>query len=77
MDEVIRNICEALKEEAELVKSYTDKLKSTPQIAGAEGAYRTLAISRLDAVEQIQNLTLELTALVFGTSIEKAGGSDE
>lgn len=32
MDEVIKNICNALKEEAEAVISYTDKISSTSAV---------------------------------------------
>ena len=36
MDVVIKNICQALKEEAEAIISYTDKIRCTSEVNGAE-----------------------------------------
>lgn len=64
MDEVIKNICNALKEEAESVISYTDRISATSAVEGADATVQTLALIRLDEVEHIQNLTIELTKMM-------------
>lgn len=64
MEEVIKNICQALKEEADAVISYTDKISSTASVEGMDATVQTMAMIRLDEVEHIQNLTLELTKLM-------------
>ncbi|GFI29866.1 hypothetical protein V1224_07700 [Lachnospiraceae bacterium JLR.KK008] len=64
MDEVIKNICNALKEEAEAVISYTDKISSTSAVEGMDATVQALALIRLDEVEHIQNLTIELTKMM-------------
>ncbi len=79
MDEAIKNICQALKEEAEAVISYTDKISSTSAVEGTDAIVRALALNRLDEVEHIQNLTLELTKLMAtgalpAATIGDAGG---
>lgn len=72
MDEVIKNICQALKEEAEAVISYTDKISSTSAVEGMDETVQTLALTRLDEVEHIQNLTLELTKLMSTGALSAA-----
>ncbi len=74
MDEAIKNICHALKEEADAVISYTDKISATEQAENMEETVQTLAIIRLDEVEHIQNLCIELTKIVSGS---KKGGYEE
>lgn len=74
MDEVIKNICQALKEEAEAVISYTDKISCTSEIEGMEAVSMQFAKIRLDEVEHIQNLAIELTRLMV-TDAEPAAES--
>lgn len=64
MDEAIKNLCIALKEEAEAVISYTDKISSATQAEGMEGIAQRFEMIRIDEVEHIQNLTIELTRLM-------------
>lgn len=71
MDEAIKIICHALKEEAEAIISYTDKIAATEQSGNMEETVQTLAMIRLDEVEHIQNLCIELTKIVSGS--KKAG----
>ena len=63
MDKAIRNICRVLQAEAEAVKTYTECMKQATD-ADAE---RTFAMNRLDSMDHIQSLTIELTKLVSGT----------
>lgn len=76
MDETIKNICAALKEEAEAVIGYTDKIIATTQSEGMESATQRFEMIRLDEVEHIQNLTLELTKLMSET-VADGGEGDE
>lgn len=76
MDEAIKNICIALKEEAEAVISYTDKIIATSQIENAGSAAQRFEMIRLDEVEHIQHLTLELTKML-SASTEEGGSTDE
>lgn len=64
MDEVIKNICNALKEKAEAVISCTDRISSTSAVEGMDATVQALALIRLDEVKHIQNLTLELTKIM-------------
>ena len=75
MDETIKNLCTALKEEAEAVISYTDKISAVSQTEGMESVAQMLEMIRLDKVEHIQNLTLEITKLMSGTA--DSGQPDE
>ena len=80
MDEVIKNICTALKEEAEAVISYTDKISASASTEGGSGSTQVMENIRLDEVEHIQNLTLELTKLMTSSTepaIENNGTGDE
>lgn len=72
MDEAIKNICQALKEEADAVISYTDKISSTSEIEGMDATAMQFAKIRLDEVEHIQNLTLELTKLMASGAMSAA-----
>lgn len=72
MDEAIKNICQALKEEAESVSSYTDRISAAEQAGKMEETAQTLAMIRLDEVAHIQSLCIELTKLVSG----KGGGAE-
>ena len=64
MNETIKNICQALKEEADAVISYTDKISATLQVEGTDATVQTFEKIRLDELEHIQHLTLELTRLL-------------
>ena len=77
MDVVIKNICQALKEEAEAIISYTDKIRCTSEVNGAEAVVMQLAKIRLDEVEHIQNLTLELTRLMMADTEPAAESGGE
>lgn len=68
MNEVIKNICQALKEEADAVISYTEKMESTLEADGAQSTAQRFEVIRMDEVEHIQNLCLELTKLVAATA---------
>lgn len=72
MNETIKNICQALKEEADAVISYTDKIADTSQVEGMDATAQTLAQIRLDEMEHIQNLTLELTKLLTSGALSAA-----
>lgn len=74
MDEAIRNLCLALKDEADSVIGSTDKLASLED--GTEKAAQTLEMIRLDGVAHIQSLTLAITELMSSESAD-SGGSDE
>ena len=66
MDAVIKNICQALKEEAEAVIKCTDTIKEV-SASGEHGSVAAVfALNRLDRVGHIQNLTPELTNLLSG-----------
>ena len=56
MDEAIRNLCLALKGEADTVIGCIDRLASLPD--GSNKAAQTLDMIRLDGVAHIQSLTL-------------------
>ena len=74
-NEVIKNICVALKEEADAVISYTEKIDEAPD-SQAASVFDTI---RLDEMEHIQNLTLELTKMlaeVDEREAETAGNGD-
>lgn len=80
MDEAIKNICQALKEEADAVISYTDKISSTSKAEGMESVAMQFASIRLDEVEHIQNLAIELTRLMMTDpepAVEPGGEEDE
>lgn len=76
MDEVIKTICQALIEEAEAIISYTDKMAATEQSGNMEETVQTLAMIRLDEVEHVQNLCIELTKIVSGPKNEGYGESE-
>lgn len=78
MDEVIKNICQALKEEADAVISYTDKIARTSAVEGMDATAMQFGQIRLDEVEHIQNLTLELTKLMASgaASAAQMGGEE-
>ena len=76
MDEVIKNICQALKEEADAVISYTDKIAAAEKTEGMEETSKVLSVIRLDEVEHIQNLTLEITKLLAAGPIPTAGNEE-
>lgn len=77
MDEVIKNICQALKEEADAVISYTDKIYSTNLTEEAADTSQVLEKIRLDEVEHIQNLTLELTKLMTGGALQPVESAEK
>ena len=74
MDEAIRNLCLALKGEADTVIGCTEKLASLPD--GSNKAAQTLDMIRLDGVAHIQSLTLAITELMSDGSAD-SGSSDE
>lgn len=57
MDEVIKNLCEVLKAEAEAVKGYTDLMKRSSSLE----TIQTFTVNRIQAVVNIQKLTMELS----------------
>lgn len=63
MENAVKAICQALAEEAGLVISHTDKIAALGS-SGAKTTAQKLDAMRLDAVEHIQNLTLELTRVI-------------
>ena len=67
MDAVIKNICQALKEEAEAVIESTDRINEIVDTGKHGSVAAIFALNRLDRVSHIQNLTLELTNLLSGT----------
>ena len=67
MDAVIKNICQALKEEAEAVIESTDRINEIIDTGKHGSVAAIFALNRLDRVGHIQNLTLELTNLLSGT----------
>ncbi len=77
MDEVIKNICNALKEEAEAVISYTDKISSTATIEGIGATVQVFDLIRLNRVEHIQNLTIELTKMMSAGVLPFAWSGEE
>lgn len=77
MDEAIKNICLAIKEEADAVISYTDKIASSSEADGMDATAMQFAKIRLDELEHIQNLTLELTKLMTSGEISAAENSGE
>lgn len=77
MDGVIKNICNALKEEAEAVISYTDKISATSAVEGMDATVQALALIRLDEVEHIQNLTIELTKMMSTGALSASSIGEE
>lgn len=64
MDTAIKNICEALKEEADAVIKSTDSINEIVN-TGKHGSIAAMfALNRLDRISYIQQLTLELTNLM-------------
>lgn len=64
MDEVIKDICQTLKEEVDAVISYQDKITIANVTEGAEKYAQIMESNLLDKVSHIQNLCLELTRVV-------------
>lgn len=67
MQEQINKICLALKKETEAVIDYTNLLNATEK----EEHKRAFEVIRLDAVEHIQQLTLELTKMIVSEPVEE------
>lgn len=65
MDEIIKTICQSLKEEAEAVISYTEKIAAIATVEGGNKTAHAMEKIRLDEIEHIQNLCLELTKLMI------------
>lgn len=63
MENAVKAICQALVEEAGLVIGHTDKIAALGS-SDARATAQVIDGMRLDAVEHIQNLTLELTRLL-------------
>lgn len=64
MNESIKTVCQALKEQADAVISLTDKINQILQLNDNKDSAKTLEIIRLDEIEHIQNLTLEVTKII-------------
>lgn len=79
MNESIKIICQLLKEEADAIISYTEKLSVLDQAKEAESTMKELSLIRLDEVEHVQKLTLELTRLMMNDAppIESGGEENE
>ena len=73
MNEAIKNICMALKEEADAIISYTDKIESYKD-SDTEQIFETI---RLDEVEHVQNLCLELTRIITSSDSEQTEQSEQ
>lgn len=73
MNEAIKNICMALKEEADAIISYTDKIESSKD-SDTEQIFETI---RLDEVEHVQNLCLELTRIITSSDSEQTEQSEQ
>lgn len=79
MDEAIKNICNALKQEADAVISNTDRIYSTLTEDDTDDAAQVFSMIRLDGVEHIQNLTLALTKQIMSptsTAADKSGDGE-
>lgn len=63
MNEIIKTLCQAIEDEAEAIMNATERMDEA-ESKNLIGLAKTYALSRLDAVEHIQNLTIELTNLV-------------
>nr|DAO80792.1 MAG TPA: hypothetical protein [Caudoviricetes sp.] len=68
MNESIKTVCQALKEQAEAVISLTDKINQILQLNDNKDSAKTLEIIRLDEIEHIQNLTIEITKLISSST---------
>ena len=77
IEHTIKSICEALKEEAEAISSYTEKLSALAQVREAESTRKELDLIRLDEVEHVQKLTLELTRLMMNGAPPTESGGEE
>ena len=66
MEEQIRKFCVALNKETESVIDYTRLINATEK----EEHKRSFEIIRLDAVEHIQQLILELTKMIISEPTE-------
>ena len=64
MDNAIKSVCETLKEEAEAVISYTEKITDLGSDESTKDTAQKLEEIRLDEVEHIQKLCLELTKIL-------------
>ena len=69
MDDIIKTICEALIEKAEAVMKNTDRITDTMEFHGPVEVVKTFSLNRLDEVEHIQNLTLELTKVISSDGV--------
>lgn len=76
MNDTIKTICQALKQEAEAVISYTDRIALLAAVAETKSSMICFEKARLDCVEHIQNLCLELTKLTAGEA-DDSGGEDD
>lgn len=66
MDKAIISVCQALKEESEAVISYSEKIAALGSDEATSGTVQALEKIRLDEIEHIQTLTLQLTSLAVG-----------
>ena len=75
MDELIKTICQALKVEAEAVRNYTVGISAANNSDRGEDVVKTLTLNRMDSMEHIQNLTVQLTKVLYGVPPEE--GEDD
>lgn len=57
MDDVIKNLCNVLQQEAEAVKGYTDLMHQSSDLE----AIQMFSMNRIQSALHIQNLTMELS----------------
>lgn len=72
MDEVIKSICNSLKEEAEAVSEYTDRISKASHVEGFGATVELFEKTRLDEVEHMQNLVIELTKIMSTGALSAA-----
>ena len=70
MDDLIKNLCRSIIEEAQAVITNTDRVSETFNNAdnteASAEAFRAFSVNRLDSIEHIQNLTIALTRVATG-----------
>lgn len=69
MNDIIKTLCQAIEDEAEAIMNATERMEEAENHKNLVGLAKIYALSRLDAVEHIQNLTIELTRLVSNVPV--------
>ena len=64
MDSTINAICSAIESEATAVRQYTERITTAIQLESTERSADTFEKLRLDHVEHLQELCIELTRLL-------------